>query len=147
MTTIHTVFQPSLLASLLRSQRNLDHIISLNNILSVVHLIITNLISVAVIMPIVLPVSTFDTNVGMISIATFFAFTAVAMLFFGLQAAYIQKKVVHVLSESYAISKDARTQQIRQKIEAHQKHTFKQGILQFVIYGVFAYVSVSFEPT
>ena len=134
---ICAAFQPSLLSSLLRSQKNLDSVIAMNNYLSIIHMVVTILISIATITPIVIPQLVFEPVVGMTSVAIFFCWTALAMLFFGLQALYIEKKVIAILSESYAISKDDRTRRIKEKIDKHQKNNIRQGFIQFCIYGIF----------
>lgn len=80
--------------------------------------------------------------VGMVSVAVFFLFTSLAMLFFGVQCAYISRKVSHILEESYMISKDPRTKTIKDKIMNFEKASSNQGFLQFVVYGMFGYVLI-----
>jgi len=130
-------FQPALLSSLLKSQRNLDHIIALNWRLNLTHMILSMSLSISTIVPIVVPQTIFQPTVGLVSVAIFFNVTAVVMLFFGMQAWYINRKISHVLSESFAVSKDSRTMKIKEKIGTLQKGNSRQGFLQFTIYGFF----------
>lgn len=130
-------FQPALLSSLLRSLRNLDHIIALNHTLSMLHLFLTSAISITAIMPLAMPDSA--TNVGMISIAIFFNVTAVAMLFLGIQGAYIGLKVRQILGRSYELTKEPRTKRIMDRIAINQRQIKSTGIIQFLIYGIFGW--------
>lgn len=130
-------FNPGLLASLLRSQRDCDHIISLNNRLSLAHFVLINLTSIAVIIPMVIADDPFFPVVGMVSAAVFFLTSSLAMLFFGVQCAYISRKVSHILEESYIISKDPKTKAVKDKIMNFEKTSSNQGFLQFVLYGLF----------
>lgn len=100
------------------------------------HLFVTSAISIAAIMPLAIESSP-TSRVGMISIAIFFNVTAVAMLFLGIQGAYIGSKVQHILGRSYELTKEARTKRIMDKIAVNQRQIRATGIIQFLIYGIF----------
>ena len=131
------VYQPALLASLLRSQRNLDHIIRLNFFMSSTHLSITSLISIATIIPLVMPQDPLNPVVGTVSIAVFFNVTALAMLFLGVQGAYINGKVQAILELAYALNHESKTKRVMENIAVNQKQIRNTGIIQFIIYGIF----------
>ena len=111
--------------------------ISLNNRLSFFHLVLINLVSIATIIPLAVSEDPFYPIVGMVSVTVFYWSSSLAMLFFGIQCAYISKKVEHILDESYIVSKDQRTKRIKEKITHFQSSSSKQGFVQFVIYGTF----------
>jgi len=130
-------FQPNLLESLLRSQRNLDHVISVNHKLCQLHMMISILASITVIMPLVLSQNPFDPTVGMTSVVVFFQMCALGFVFWGFQAKYVSIKVQSILEESFSVSKDSRTLKIRDKIVSSQEKHVKQAVLQFTVYCLF----------
>jgi hypothetical protein len=101
------------------------------------HLFVTSAISITTIIPLVVPEGPLNPKVGMISIAIFFNVTSVAMLFFGIQGAYIGAKVEAILGRSYELNKESRTKRIMDKISINQKQIRTTGIVQFFIYGIF----------
>ena len=94
-------------------------------------------LSVLPIIPMVIPQSTFNPNVGMIAFAVFANTACITMGFLAVQGRYIGSKVETILMNSYAISKDERTKQIMNKIAVHQKDVVKGGVMQSFIYGFF----------
>lgn len=132
------LFQPALLESLLRTERNLDHIIRLNRNLSVAHMIFWISLSILPVIPMVVPQSMFDPQVGIISVAIWFFLIAFCFVFWPIQARYIEHKVQSVLASSYAISKDDRTKRIMEKIALNQHDVIRGAMLQIFVYTFFA---------
>jgi len=137
-SSIHTsAFQPALLASLLRSERNLDHIIDLNRKLSLIHMFFYMSLSILTIIPLVVAQDPFMPVVGMTCMALFCILAALTLFALAVQGLYIEKKVHKALVNSYAVSKDARTARVMQKIATNQRDVARGGFMQFLVYTLF----------
>jgi len=130
-------FQPALLASLLKTERNLDHIIELNRKLSLVHMIVFMSSSILTIIPMVIKQDPFRPIVGVVSFVLFCAIASLTMLALAVQAFFVEKRVQKILVGSFALSKDARTAKVMSKIALNQRDVIKGGLTQAFIYGAF----------
>ena len=132
--------QPALLKSLLRGQRNLEHIISGHSIFAWTIYIGTNAVSLVALWPLVTEVDPYNPVAGMASVSLYFLSSGVALLTLGIQALYIERKVVTLLSATADITKDGRSQVIKQKLSSLQRSfatiMLVQSLIQFIFGAV-----------
>jgi len=131
-------FQPALLASLLKTERNLDHIIEQNRKLSLVHMVVFSSSSILTIIPMVVSEDPFRPIVGTVSFVIFCCMASLTMGALAVQGYFVEKRVQKILTSSFAISKDARTAKVMTKIALNQRDVVKGGLAQAFIYGLFA---------
>jgi hypothetical protein len=146
LTYSRTAFQPALVESLLRSQRNLDHLISRNRLLSQISLSIAFLLGIPSIIPMVVPQDPLNPMVGIVSMAVLLVGASLSMLFLVCQAIYIERKVQATLGLSYELSKEPRTKAIMDKMRSNQQQIMFNGSIQFLIYGLFGLVTCGWTP-
>lgn len=130
-------FQPALLASLLKSQRNLDHLVARNFLAAKIHFFFAVAVQFMAIPPLVVQVNEFDPQVSFASVGLLLNIYAAAMFFLCMQARYLKKEVIRILDQSIALSKDEKTKKIRAKLSNVQDELVKHALLQFGLYLVF----------
>jgi hypothetical protein len=137
-------FPAYLMASLLRSQRNLDHVIRNNFWIMAFHMVLM-VIGAATTLPATIAQTIgqydeFAPTVSLISIGIYLNLQAVGFAGLTLQYRFVERTLNRVLGESFQLTRDERTKKIRDRLVAMHSYQAKIATGQSFVHLVFGVV-------